>query len=282
VRLVDNLFCAFEMDKTGQGGSALGPISSWSIAVAPRALNGLLIPAPGFTGGAFCDRVSQTNSDAFTSYPFDPSLSLVDGARSLAGGASETVRFTVRITLRAAAAAKVTALTNKAWAGIFRTAPNNPGGQPTLAWATSSTAEAILADPSGVVYNALTRQPVLGAAVTLTRQSCQASTVTPIVATELYGDSSIYTFNPDGSVSVSTDAVGGYSFIFKVPPVNDLCAYSLNVAPPTGSGLLFPSSLIPAQSGDFASCGEVTAVNGAPVSGQDTTHYRRLSASIGG
>ena len=276
VRLVDNLFCAFEMDKLDAQNKPNGPVSSWQIAIPPRSLNGFLSPATSYTGGSFCDRSSQNNPDAFSSYPFDPSLALVDGTRSLRSGESDTVKMTIRITLRSSALGPLTVLTNKSWAGIFQ--PGSGTTPPTLIWATSSTANAVMADPSGVVYNALTRQPVVGSKVTLTRQSCPSTGVAAITAAELFGDSSIYTFNGDGSVTVSTDAIGGYSFIFKVPPVNDLCTYDISVKPPTSSGLLFPSTQIAANAGIFSACGNVTSVAGAPQAAQDTTYYRRVLA----
>ena len=278
VRLVDNLFCAFEMDRKDAQGNEIGAVKSWAIVGTPRALNGLLSPSASYTGGASCDRASQNNPDAFSSFPFDPSLSLVDGTRSLRSGESDTVRFTVRITLKPSAAGKLTVLTNKSWAGIFQPPPSSSNSPQMLTWATSSTAEAIMSDPSGVVYNSLTRQPVVGAVVTLTRQSCSSTSVSPITAAQLFGDSSIYTFNADGSVAVNTDAAGGYSFIFKVPPVNDLCNYAIKVTPTKGSGLVFPSAQIAAHSGEFAGCSSVTTVAGAPQSGQDTTYYRNVLA----
>lgn len=278
VRLVDNLFCAFQMDQRDKLGNATGSVASWQITVPPRSLGGILRPSKSYTGGSFCDRASQDNPDAFSSYPPDPSLALVDGTRSLRGGQSDTVRFTVRIKLNGLAGGRLTMLSNKAWAGIFNPPPGDGSGTPTLTWATSSTANAYMADPSGIVYNASTRQAVAGAVVTLSRQSCHASGVTAITAEQLFGDSSIYTFNADGSVSVNTDTAGAYSFIFKVPPVADLCTYLIKVAPPAGSGLVFPSTQISANAGTYATCGNVTSVIGVPQAGQDTNYYTRVQA----
>ena len=281
VRLADNLFCAFQMDQSS------GSVASWKITVSPRSLNGLLTPSSGYTGGAFCDRVAQANPDNLASFPFDPSLTLVDGSRSLASGASDTIQFTVRVTLKPAAIGSLVTSSNRAWAGTVQPlsagSPNLPGynnGQVQLLWATSSTANVTLVDPSGVVYNALTRQPVAGATVTMTRLSCPTTAVTAIMSAQLFGDTSIYSFNADGSASMSTDANGSYSFIFKVPPVNDLCTYGFKVTPPSSSGLIYPSALIPPHSGVFADCGAVTNVAGAPGASQDVSYYGQVKAGL--
>jgi uncharacterized repeat protein (TIGR01451 family) len=282
VRLADNLFCSFEMDKKDANGNSTGPVASWQIMTPPRSLNGLLTPFAGYTGGAFCDRISQGNTDDMASFPFDPSLTLVEGTRALASGQSDTIRLTVRVTLKPDAVGRLTTVKNRAWAGIVQPLAGTPSqynnGKLALVWATSSTADVTMSDPSGVVYNAITRQPVAGAVVTLTRLSCPASAVGPIKAAELFGDTSIYTFNADGSAAMVTDANGVYAFVFKAPPVNDLCTYSLKVTPPAGSGLAFPSKLIAPHDGLFNTCGAVTPVAGVPQGGADVSYYSQIKA----
>ena len=279
VRLADNLFCAFEMDKSS------GPIESWNITVAAKSQNGLLTPSSTYTGGLFCDRIGQANPDTLASFPFDPSLTVVDGTRALASGESDTLKFTVRVKLKPVAIGTLVTANNRAWAGSVQpltpdstSLPGYNNGQVKLIWATSSTANVTLVDPSGVVYNAVTRQPVANAVVTMTRLACPA--LGAITAAQLFGDSSIYTFNADGSVSQTTDANGSYSFIFKVPPVNELCTYTLKVTPPSGSSLVFPSALIPEHAGTFDKCGPVSAFAGAPAAGDDVTYYSQVKAGL--
>ena len=282
VRLADNLFCAFEMDKSS------GSIESWQITVTPRSQNGLLTPSSTYTGGTFCDRVAQANPDAMASFPFDPRVTLVDGTQPLASGESDTVKFSVRVKLKPAAIGTLVTANNRAWAGLVQplttgstSVPGYNNGQIELLWATSSTANVTMVDPSGVVYNAVTRQPVAGALVTLTRMSCPASAVGAITPAQLFGDTSIYIFNnSNGSVAQMTDAAGAYSFILKVPPVNDLCTYSLTVTPPSGSALVYPSALIPAHGGVFGSCGPVSSVAGVPAAGNDVTYYNQVKAGM--
>ncbi len=279
VRLADNLFCAFEMDKSS------GPIESWKITVAAKSQNGLLTPSSTYTGGHFCDRIAQANPDNLASFPFDFGLTVVDGTRALASGESETIKFTVRVKLKPAAIGTLVTVNNRAWAGVVRpltsdatSLPGYNNGQVELLWATSSTANVTMVDPSGVVYNAVTRQPVANAVVTLTRLACPG--LGSITAAQLFGDSSIYTFNADGSVAQTTDANGAYSFIFKVPPVNELCTYTLKVTPPSGSSLVYPSSLLPAHAGTFENCGPVSAIAAAPAAGDDVTYYSQVRAGL--
>jgi uncharacterized repeat protein (TIGR01451 family) len=275
VRLADNLFCAFEMDKS----NPTGPIASWKITTAPRSLRNVLLPSSLFTGGASCDRAAYTSVDNFASFPFDPSMGLVDGTRALPKGESDTIRFTVQVTLYPAVVGTLPTISNRAWAGALQAPSGNSSQSPgTLIWATSSTANATLVDPSGVVYNSATRQPIAGSKVTMKRVSCLATPVSSIAAAQLFGDTSIYTFNADGTVTTTTDANGAYAFIFKVPPVDDLCTYQLDAVAPTNSGLINTSNLLTARTDVFANCGAVTTVVGAPASGQDTTYYRQVKA----
>ena len=289
VRLADNLVCAFQTDQSN------GPVASWKITQAPRSLFGELTPSSGFTGGFArpvatvdfpmpvpgCDRVAQANPDNLASFPFDPILTLVDGSRTLAQGHSDTIQFTVQVTLKTAGSLQT--FSNRAWAAAVQplssaALPGYNNGEVQLVTATSSTANVTLVDPSGVVYNAVTRQPVAGAKVTMTRLSCPATAVTAIAKAELFGDTSIYTFNADGSVWMVTGSDGGYSFIFKVPPVNDLCTYKFDVTPPTGSGLVSPSALIPPHSGVFTNCGAVSHTGSVLGASQDVNYYSQVTA----
>ena len=275
VRLADALSCAFEMDRPD------GHFASWSLRVAPTALKGFLVPNAGFTGATPCDRTMQSNPDAYASFPFAQALNLVDGQHSLPAGETEFIKFTLRATLKPAAIGTSPQFTNRAWAGVLLdpsvTILSTDDNRRGLAWASSSTALALLGDPSGIVYNAATRQPVVGARVTMTRSACQTTAISQITAAQLFGDSSIYTFHADGSVSVATDVAGQYSFVFKSPPVNDLCNYSLVVTPPAASGLKFPSVLAAPHAGVFVSCGAVAAA-GIPALGAAANYYTQLTA----
>ena len=277
VRLADNLDCTFQMDLS------TGPVASWTLLGAPTSSNGILVPSNNFTGHAKCDRNGQTNSNASTSFPTSLSLNLVDGSQALAPGQVEQINFTVQITLKPTSVGAPTTLTNKAWAASMTL--NTINITPTaIIQAASNSTDLLLTDPQGVVYNANTRVPVGGAIVTLTRTQCANTTATPIVASELYygNTTSLYTFNTNGSVSMTTTANGNYQFFFKTPPVSDLCTYHLTVVPPSSAGLTFPSTLIPAQSGTYTGCGAVSSSSAAPQitssNSDPTTYYTNVSA----
>ena len=274
VRLADNLFCAFLMDQRGSGVPN-GPIANWQIFGRLLSKNGLLNPNQSYTGGAFCDRIQQNQTDAFISYPFDTSLSLVDGTRTLKAGDSETISFTVRLKIRGSASNSSTVLNNRAWAGIF---DGSNSGSKSLVWATSTSVSSEVTDPSGYVYDAQSRLPIEGALVNITRKSCQKNASSAITPDQMDGPIRAYTYNKDGSVSVTTDAGGRYAFAFKVPPVDDLCTYSVNVSPPMGSGYTFPSKKIQPKAVEFSSCGRVTSATGIPQGSQDTTYFVNIKA----
>ena len=271
VRLIDNLNCTFDMDRPS------GQIASWELVGAPKVAGGKLTVAPSFTGRAACNREVLDSTDPFR-IPTEVALGLTDGSRALAPGQSEQLSFTVRITVKPSAVGNRIPLANKAWAVAFAQNSVNVTPQAVVA-ASAATAQALLIDPQGVVYNALTRQPVAGAVVTFTRQSCTSGTMGPIAPNQIYGgDSGLYTFNPNGSVSMTTGGDGSYQFYLVSPPVAGLCTYGLSVAPPAASGYVAPSLLIPATAGAFASCGTVVPQPTAPQDGQSTAHYLQLQA----
>ena len=279
VRVIDNLNCTFDMDLPG------GAYAAWELVGRPST-GGILVAAPGFTGRAACDRASlasaQTPADASISMPTEIALSLTDGALALAPGQSDTVKFTVRVTLKPAFIGARMVFGNRAWGAAF--AGDAPTGRRLITSAAASNATALVSEPMGVIYNALTRAPVAGAVVSFTRTACQASAVTPITADQLYGaagatgiaGTSLYTFNADGSVAMSTGVDGVYQFPLKTPPVTDLCTYTIRVSPPAGSGYLAPSALLAPTSGTFESCGQVAPNTQAPQAGQansSTAYY---------
>ncbi|WP_083259035.1 OmpA family protein [Variovorax boronicumulans] len=271
VRVIDNLNCTFDMDKSS------GQVASWELLGPPKAANGNLNAATGFTGRATCNRTTQDSADPFQ-LPTEVALSLTDGARALAPGQSEQIRLSVRITEKASAIGGRVSLTNKAWAAAFE--QNTVNVTPTmLLAATATSAQALLVDPQGTVYNALTRQPVAGALVTYTRQSCSSGTAGPITAAEIYGaDSGTYTLNPNGSISMTTGADGAYQFYLQTPPVTGLCTYALSVTPPAGSGYVYPSQLIPVTGGSFTSCGAVVPSAVPPKDADPTSYYFQVQA----
>ncbi len=119
--------------------------------------------------------------------------------------------------------------------------------------------DALMVDPSGVVYDALTRTPISGATVTLMYND---TTVVPNDWLAAAGDSN----------NKVTDATGSYSFLLQSPAPSG--TYSLSI---TASGYT-ASTLIPAQPGSLTpdtglGVVEVVPFATAPAAGQDTTHY---------
>lgn len=266
VRVIDNLNCTFLMDQVG------GPVASWSIVSGVRVQNGILTPAASFTGSAPCDRSKQNSSDPFQ-FPTELALNMTDGLRSLGPAQSETLSFTVRVNESASAIGTRITVTNKAWLAALT--QNSVVVLPSMiVGAAQATAASTLADPQGTVYDAVTRQPVAGARVTIARQSCTTGSAGPISASQLVdGGSGVFTFNSNGTVSMTTGADGTWQFYFKSPPVSGLCTYSISVTPPAGSSYVYPSALIPAQSGSFNTCGAIVPNVAPPQNGEPTTHY---------
>lgn len=277
VRLLDNLNCTFEMDLP------TGRFASWELVGAPTSQRGVLLPARTFTGNTTCDRAGQSSTSAMSSVPYEVALSLIDGSRPLLPGQADTIRLTVRATLKASAAGGRTVVTNKAWAASFESNAINVNPSMLVA-ATAATTQSLLADPMGVVYDAVTRQPVAGAVVTFTRSACSAGPATAITAADIAnsGVPGLYTFNGDGSLSMTTAADGAYQFYLQVPPVNDVCTFKLTVLPPAGSGYVTPSALLPAQPGTFAACGAIVPNAAAPQGSEPTTHFFSVRAGIDG
>ena len=268
VRLIDNLNCAFDMDRPD------GAVASWQLVGPVRALRGQLVAAPGFTGSAPCNRELDASADPYR-LPTEIALSLTDGSRALAPGESAELALTVRVTEKPEAdAGQRATLTNKAWAAAFERNSVAQDPPATLVDAAFATARAVLVDPQGVVYDAATRLPVAGAELTLTRQSCAAGPATPITLGEIVdGEAGRYTASPNGGVSMTTGADGAYAFLLQTPPVTQLCTYHLAVKPPAGSGYIAPSEQIPAQAGSFAACGSVVPGAAAPQGSDPTTYY---------
>jgi uncharacterized repeat protein (TIGR01451 family) len=130
-------------------------------------------------------------------------------------------------------------------------------------------------DPSGVVYDAVTRQPVAGAVVTLTPVGTCAG-FDP--ATSLYNIAAGgYSVN-GSAVSMTTGADGFYQFWFSAAaPAR--CEFQITVTPP--GGYTFASTMIPAETqplsppGATGSAYQVQPNAGAPTGavGTDTRYY---------
>ncbi len=273
VRLIDNLNCALANDLRG------GTIREWELIGTPRVRNGYLAVSPGFTGKAQCNRTKEESTDAFNP-PTELVLSLTDGSRSLGAGQSEEVTFTVQVTTADGTGANRVLVTNKGWAVAF---DKNTVGftSANVVAAATSTVQSVLTDPQGTVYDAVSRMPVAGAVVTYTRQSCSGGTAGPISPGELFGGAAgVYSFNSNGSVSMTTGGDGAYQFFLKSPPVSGLCTYGVSVIPPAGSAYLYPSELIPVSPGTFATCGLVVPNAGAPKGGDPTTYFTSVVAGI--
>ena len=161
------------------------------------------------------------------------------------------------------------------------------GNDPTLTVVLAAGAnlpqQSLPVDPSGVVYDSGTRQPVPGAVVTLTPSGTCAGwdPATGLVASPLGG----YTVN-GSAVSMTVGANGFYQFLFA-PAAPASCTFTITVAPP--SGYTFVSALIPPATGPYAPAGApgsssaVQPQAGAPTGaiGPATTYYLTLNAGSG-
>ncbi len=126
-------------------------------------------------------------------------------------------------------------------------------------------------DPSGVVYDAVSRLPVAGAEITLT-----------------FGGSSVDGSCLVGGVNpVSTGAAGFYQFLLLNPappgcPGDGI--YTLQVSSPAGY-LPAPSSLVPPEAGVYTpTTGGIDAIQpqaGPPTGGQATTYYLNFDLTLG-
>lgn len=270
VRVISNLNCTFEMDL------ASGPIASWQVTDPVKTKNGKLLPSANFTGKAICDR-SKIGSGSAYQFPTEIALSTVDGTRSLQPGETEEISFMVRVVVKNPSSATEIQVTNKVWAASSSANTINLTPSQILAATVSADASAVptyIVDPAGTVYDANTRQPVAGATVIMTRQSCSIGSVGPILPTEIMGGSTPgkYNFLQDGSVSMVTDATGVWNFHLLSPPVTGFCTYGIRVQPPANSGYIFASESIPPKPGSFTACGEVVP-NSTPPQGSDSTTY---------
>ena len=257
VRVVDNLACNLNPNDPNTN------VSSWRLVKPPVAKRGLLPVSSAYTGDAPCDN-SQTTDPGKA--PIDPRVIINDSSKTLPPGASEEYTFTVRV--NQTTPGWQTQVPNKAWLVALQ---DNQLVDPNVL-VTSASVSSLLVDPQGHVYDSITRQPIPGALLTLRRLSCDGGIVTKIDPTEVLGSSG-YTFNADGSVSMLTGADGQYQFFWQIPPVADVCNYSLSVTPPATHTA---SKTIPSQTGVYGGCGFVVPHMEIPSGSQATTWYKDI------
>ncbi|PTV97670.1 putative repeat protein (TIGR01451 family) [Rhodobacter aestuarii] len=130
---------------------------------------------------------------------------------------------------------------------------------------TITGVDAVMVDPSGVVYDAVTRAPLAGATVTLLHNG------TPVPNSWLS--------NTGDSNNKVTGSDGRYSFLLQDPAQTG--TYTLQVTAPGYDA----STLIPAQAGALTpgiglGVEEVVTSANAPVVGGDTTHYLAFNMSF--
>lgn len=138
-------------------------------------------------------------------------------------------------------------------------------------------------DPNGVVYDAVTRDPVPGSIVTLTPVgTCAGYDPATSILNAAGGG---YTLN-GASISMTVGSQGFYQFLFAAGAPNR-CEFLLTVTPP--AGYTFRSTLIPVETGTLSPPGapgttyQVQPNPTAPTApvGTGTTYYLTLSTGSG-
>ncbi len=139
-------------------------------------------------------------------------------------------------------------------------------------------------DPSGVVYDSTTRQPVPGSVVTLTPTGvCTGYDPATSLVNIAAGGYTVAGSGNNASTSMTVGADGFYQFLFA-PAAPPSCAFTLSVTPP--AGYTFASTVIPAETttltapgaagSTFAVQPQASAPNGVP--GSATTYYLALNS----
>ncbi len=157
----------------------------------------------------------------------------------------------------------------------------------TLAAGENKLSQSLPLDPSGVVYNSITRQPIAGAVVTLTGPPGF--------------DPAVHLIGGAGNVAQSVGADGFYQYLLTAAGVAAFPnqPFTLTVTPPGGYGP-YPSALIPPAAtfpagacGGAANCIDPTGlavntysvqsagINTAPPPGADTTYFLRFAVQPG-
>lgn len=261
IHLADNLNCVFHPST----------VTAWEVIQKPKVLTGSLLVNPSYTGDAAC----STNTDV-SNFDTTDTLQLVTGNKSLLPKESTKITFSVRITV--APTLNNIGLTFQNTVVAASLAGPNPISSVTVAAASAASISAKIraAKPTGIVYNSLTRQPVSGAIVTLSRDP-NSCTLGDITKNQLFNPfSTKYTPNTDGSMSMTTGKDGSYSFFLNT---GTTCNYTLSITPPANSGLVSPSANFPSKSG-IAPMGAVQAQAKIPT-GKEVVYYLNLRLSSG-
>lgn len=250
VRVINNLSCTFDNAEN---------VQSWSLKKAPTSTTNNLPVSSLFTGRAGCNDPSQPSTNVNTF--------LTNGGFALAPGQYEQYSYTVHVVQKVVGPA--TRVKNAVW---FNALDDANFSANTIA-AKDAGLISLLVDPQGYVYDTVTRLPVAGAKLTFTRLSCDAGPVPDMKPEQIYSNAAIgYTYSGK-SVSMVTGADGLYQFFWNVPPIDDVCTYTVTVTPPSGYKA---STIIPAQSGTYGGCSAVVAGEGIPTANDDTTWYTQL------
>jgi uncharacterized repeat protein (TIGR01451 family) len=109
-------------------------------------------------------------------------------------------------------------------------------------------------DPSGVVYDSTTRDPVPGSIVTLTPVGCAAYDPATSILNALAGGYRI----SGNAISMTVGSTGFYQFVFA-PSAPARCEFRLTVTPP--GDYRFASTLIPAEQGSLSPEGDAGSVH---------------------
>ncbi|MDD0815804.1 hypothetical protein PSQ39_14295 [Curvibacter sp. HBC28] len=131
VHVMDSLDCAYGVGRSDSS------VASWQLLKPPVSQSGVLSPVSSFTGQGPAN-CPDSNANPQT-YPAGSSVNLVDGSRSLAPGQSETLSFTVKVTLKPDAISGGALLSNQAWAVGTPSAALDPTGSTPLTVAFGST-----------------------------------------------------------------------------------------------------------------------------------------------
>lgn len=156
----------------------------------------------------------------------------------------------------------------------YRLQFSQPGGSPV--WKVidniSLVSGTVLADqnlpihPTGIIYDAVTRQPVAGAKVTIS------------------GPAGFDPFKHllAGEEGQITDARGEYYFnlLFTVGAPDGI--YTISVTPPNTYSPVFPSTIIPAQPGVLTPADPDPSNSNIPQGSQSTNYYLQFNLSAGG
>jgi uncharacterized repeat protein (TIGR01451 family) len=261
VQVTDNLECTFGSQQSG------ATVRAWRLAAAPVAERGLLTVNPAFTGAARCATLGDLANPG-QALVVDPAVALTDGSRHLNPGDTEVIRFTVQIDVDPLAPAAESTFDNIAIA----TSTDRADGSGLILSAARDDVAVTPVDPRGVVYDSSTRQPVAGAVVALTRGACDAGGAGPITPEQLLPVPGVtYSFDADGSVSMTTGADGLYVFMLSYPPLTDTCRYGLAVRPPAAGPYVWPSTVLPPDPG--VAPGGLVQPQEAPPTGSDSTLY---------